>query len=201
MTIIGLCTNNQKKVVELQPVFEQLSLDVKSYADVVGQTIDVVEDGLTYEENAAKKIEAMPAQDSVIWVSDDSGMEVDALGGDPGIYSARFGGEGLTDIQRCDLILEKLGDQETRNAKFVCVIAYQFPGQPIQCCRGEVEGRIALERTGDKGFGYDPIFIPNGHNQTFAVLSKDIKQTISHRARALTQLVSIIKSAQHLQLS
>ena len=150
------------------------------------------ETGTTFEENAA--IKAVSASHQIKGspiLADDSGIEVDALGGAPGVWSARFAGEGADDAaNRTKLLqeLENVTDSGSRSARFCCVMVVAQDGEVIATVRGEVEGTLTMEERGDGGFGYDPIFIPEGHEETFAELSADVKNSISHRARALLQI-------------
>jgi len=148
---------------------------------------DVAEDGDTFEANAALKARGFAAETGLLTVADDSGLEIDALGGAPGIYSARFAGEPPDDEANNALVLERLAGvpDDERTARFRCVIALASPEGLIFTTEGHVEGRIAHEEQGDYGFGYDPLFIPVGYERTFGELGRQIKDSISHRARAL----------------
>ena len=186
-------SNNQKKCNELQTLLHSTTIDVMGYKDVLPDTIDVVEDGLTFEENALKKLRALNSLTADICLADDSGLEVDCLDGQPGIYSARYGGHELTDSQRCDYLLENIKDSPQRSAQFRCVIAIKLPYGPELTFEGNCKGTITYQQQGDHGFGYDPIFVPKGFDQTFAQLGFDVKQTLSHRAKALQQAVMAIE--------
>ena len=186
-------TNNAKKCKELQVILADQSIDVVRYKDILGHKIDVVEDGITFEENALKKVRALSQLKHDIKLADDSGIEVECLDGKPGIYSARYGGEGLTDQERCKYLLHKIKDKTNRKAQFRCVIAMIFPDGTEQLTHGVVKGTLTHELRGDSGFGYDPLFIPNGYKQTFAELGHKTKYEISHRGKALVNASNYIK--------
>ncbi|HVO30765.1 MAG TPA: RdgB/HAM1 family non-canonical purine NTP pyrophosphatase [bacterium] len=149
---------------------------------------EVDETGETFEENAILKARSACAAAGLPALADDSGLEVDALDKRPGVRSARYGGPGLDDRARCALLLRELASvpAEKRTARFVCAIALAEPGGRVRVTRGTVEGRIALTPSGDGGFGYDPLFIPDGFAESFGVLPEETKNRLSHRARALT---------------
>ena len=191
MTTVALCTHNQNKVKELKALLPDFL--VCSYKDVVGCDISVNEDGSTFEENAIKKVEAMPLQKDVIYISDDSGLQVEALNGAPGIYSARLGGDNITSEQQCRIILDRLDDHPIRRAQFVCVIALRFPEVAVFTTRGVVYGTISHQLMGYHGFGYDPIFIPDGYQQTFSQLGDHVKNRLSHRYLAMCEALEILK--------
>ncbi len=184
---VALFSNNKKKLKELSEIFKGMDVDVVSYLDLIGGPIEVCEDGDTFEANAIKKVEALPDRQDVIYVADDSGLMVDALDGAPGIYSARYAGEGASADVLCQKILDDMGESIERTARFVCVIALRFPDGRIETVEGICEGQIAQSVFGDEGFGYDPIFIPDGYAKTFGELSSNIKQALSHRGQALRQ--------------
>ena len=185
-------SNNKKKLSELQDLLSKQSLDVFPYTDILGKTIDVVEDGDTFAKNAAKKVNALAGLVDDIVVADDSGLEVDCMNGKPGVYSARYGGQSLTDYERCDYLLRQIESEQNRSARFVCTIAIKLPKQDIQLLEGVVEGTLDFRLSGESGFGYDPIFIPNGYDQTFAQLGPEVKYKISHRSQALRQVQTLI---------
>ena len=187
-------TNNLKKCSELAHLLSPLNLPVFRYTDGFSDPIDVVEDGTSFAENAIKKVEAIAHLKEHILIADDSGLEIEALNGEPGIYSARYGGESLTDTQRCEHVLKQLSASTNRRANFTCVIALKLPNTPIQTIEGKVFGTLSTTLAGSAGFGYDPIFIPDGHALTFAELGPEIKHSISHRARALALAFEYIKN-------
>ena len=190
MKSLIVATKNPGKVAEIKNRIERLGYEVSSLLD---PTIDVeiIEDAGSFEGNAVKKAVATAAASGIPALADDSGLEVDALDGRPGIYSARYGGPGLDDRGRYEYLLNELKDvpDEKRTARFRAVLAYLAPGEAPQTFAGVLEGKISLVPAGSEGFGYDPVFIPIGYNQTLAELGPDIKNRISHRALALDALV------------
>lgn len=183
-------TRNAHKLVEIRqilgPSFELLDL---SSVPALGE---VEETGTTFEENAALKALAASAHFGGWVLADDSGLEVDALGGAPGVRSARFSGEGATDVTNRALLLEKLATVPAgqRSARFRCVIALARRGEVLAHFSGAVEGAIIQSEKGDGGFGYDPLFVPEGFGETFAELGAETKNRLSHRGRALAALKS-----------
>jgi XTP/dITP diphosphohydrolase len=183
-------TRNAHKLVEIRqilgPSFELLDL---SSVPALGE---VEETGTTFEENAALKALAASAHFGGWVLADDSGLEVDALGGAPGVYSARFSGEGATDVTNRALLLEKLTAVPAgqRSARFRCVIALARGGEVLAHFSGAVEGAIIQSEKGAGGFGYDPLFVPEGFGETFAELGAETKNRLSHRGRALAGLKS-----------
>jgi XTP/dITP diphosphohydrolase len=183
-------TRNAHKLVEIRqilgPSFELLDL---SSVPALGE---VEETGTTFEENAALKALAASAHFDGWVLADDSGLEVDALGGAPGVRSARFSGEGATDVTNRALLLEKLATvpADQRSARFRCVIALARGGEVLAHFSGAVEGAIIQSEKGDGGFGYDPLFVPEGFGETFAELGAETKNRLSHRGRALAALKS-----------
>ncbi|MBL8022277.1 MAG: RdgB/HAM1 family non-canonical purine NTP pyrophosphatase [Leptospirales bacterium] len=194
---LALATNNPHKVRELSRL---LDIALLSPADL-GLRMDVEETGVTFEANAALKSRWLATAANVPAIADDSGIVVDALNGEPGVYSARYGGEGLDDRDRRLLILKNLKgipDHE-RTARYVCVIAVSIPGQQDLLFRGECEGQIIHEERGTGGFGYDPIFLDLETKRTFAELSPAEKDARSHRGRALELFKSwMVKSGADL---
>ena len=187
-------TNNQKKCLELQAILAGYKLDVLRYTDVLDETIDVIEDGDSFEANALKKVNAIAHIENAILIADDSGLEIECLNGEPGIYSARYGGPDLSDAQRCEYVLSNVGNNKNRGAQFRCVIALIFPNGDQYCVEGKVVGELTHEPKGAQGFGYDPLFIPQGYHETFAELGADIKHKISHRGQALAKATELIKA-------
>jgi XTP/dITP diphosphohydrolase len=187
MTELLIATSNAGKVREALPLLDGLPLRWRSLAEFPG-IAEVEETGATFAENAALKATAYAAQTGLWTLADDSGLEVDALGGAPGIFSARYGGKGASDAERIARLLDELsrtGDSE-RRARFVCVIAIADPdARLVNTSTGTCEGSIAFAPRGEGGFGYDPVFIPDGYQESFGELPPELKQRISHRARAL----------------
>ena len=190
MKEILAATNNKHKLEELRTILGQHGIKVLS-ASEAGGVPDVVEDRDTFEGNASKKALETAQEKGMTVFADDSGLEVDALDGAPGIYSARYAGPNKTDKDRYEKLLSELEGVEDRTARFVCVIALASPEGLIGTARGTVEGKIALAPSGEGGFGYDPVFIPNGHDKSFAELGEDIKNSMSHRGNALKKALEL----------
>ena len=180
-----LATNNAGKLAELRPIFASLGLECVSMREA-GVSSDPEETGSTFEENALIKARAAMEASGMPAVADDSGLMVDALDGAPGVMSARFaGGHDVSDADKCAFLLQKMADKEQRSARFVSCIACVFPDGGEITARGECEGSIIRAPRGESGFGYDPVFVPEGYDETFSELGPEIKNGISHRARAL----------------
>ena len=156
---------------------------------------DVEENGATYAENARIKAVAYAARSGLVTLADDSGLEVDALGGEPGIYSARYAGEKATDAERVAFLLRKLEGvaPARRGARFVCVIAIASPEGDVTFCRGECSGVIAAAPRGDMGFGYDPVFLLPDRGLTVAELQPEEKNRVSHRGRAAALARDVVR--------
>jgi len=183
-------TFNPGKVAEVRWLLEQAGWQVLSLAEVCPD-LKLQETGATFEENARQKARAA-AQATHMWtLAEDSGLEVGALGGEPGVISARFGGREASDQERSRAILARMiaVPDEHRRARFRCVMCLIDPAGTEAVFEGVCEGRIAHHLRGASGFGYDPIFIPDGYAQTFAELGMEVKSRISHRAKALQQLI------------
>jgi XTP/dITP diphosphohydrolase len=191
---IVLASQNKKKIAELRTILGEVlpELEVLSLADV-GIEGDIVEDGDTFEANALIKARAAAAS-GYIGVGDDSGLCVEALGGAPGVYSARYAGEHGDDEANLDLVLENMKGKTDRRAAFVCAIACAFPdgSEPI-VCHGRVDGELLEERDGEGGFGYDPIFYYPPFGKSFGVVSAEEKNTVSHRGRALEAFAKALR--------
>lgn len=190
---IVLATQNAGKVRELQAILADLPVEVMSLADFPDLP-EVVEDGQTFAENAIKKAKTICEAAGLLAVADDSGLEVDYLEGAPGIYSARFAGPGKSDLDNNLKLLGLLHDlpKERRTARFRCVIAVAVPKGGVYTAEGSCEGIIGYDMQGDKGFGYDPLFYLPEYDKTFAELDLSLKNTISHRGRALAQVKGIL---------
>ena len=186
MTKLVLASKNPKKLVEMNDILSHLGVEVCSEAEA-GVDVEVEETGTTFEENSLLKARAVMEASGMPAIADDSGLCVDALGGAPGVYSARYGGPELDDAGRYRLLLENLRGQMTRTAKFVSVITCCFPNGDVIFSRGECPGTIAYAPQGEGGFGYDPVFFVPGLKKTFAQLSAEEKNAISHRGKALEQ--------------
>ncbi len=179
-----LASQNQKKLKEMSQILGELGIEVCLQSEV-GVSIDVEETGTTFEENSLLKAKAVMEATGLPAIADDSGLCVDALNGAPGVYSARYGGEGLDDVGRYRLLLENMRGQTPRTARFVSVITCCFPTGEVITARGECEGTIAYAPQGEGGFGYDPIFFIPNLRKTFSQLTADEKNAISHRGVAL----------------
>lgn len=190
-----IATGNPGKLRELRELLYGIPFDILSPAEA-GVGSDVCEDGNTYEENAILKATTLAQRSKLLALADDSGLEVDALGGVPGIRSARFGGEGITDAQRNTILLERLTAVpfQQRTARFKCTMAIADPGGKVKTCDGVCEGFIALKPAGSLNFGYDPIFYLPGLDKTMAELSAEIKNQISHRALAAAKARKLLES-------
>ena len=180
-----LASKNQHKLVELSAILSQHGFEIALESEY-GLDIDVEETGTTFEENSFLKAQAVMKASGLPVLADDSGLMVEALGGAPGVYSARYGNKS-SDQERTAFLLEnmKTVPEEKRTAKFVCVITCLWPDGRKIVARGECPGRIAFQPHGENGFGYDPVFYLPEKDKTYAQLSSDEKNAISHRARAL----------------
>lgn len=182
-----VATTNAGKAIELAGLLAGVGVRLLSLAEF--PHVEAVEEtGATFAENAAIKATFYGRLFGKMTLADDSGLEVDALGGAPGVHSARYAGEGASDSRRVARLLEELAQSGARDrrARFVCVVAiYETATGELRLFRGVCEGRIAAQPCGANGFGYDPIFIPDGYDESFAQLPSRVKQQISHRARAL----------------
>ena len=179
-----LASKNAHKLVEMRDILSQLGVEVVLESEV-GVDVDVEETGATFEENAFLKARAVMEASGLPAIADDSGLCVDALNGAQGVYSARYGGEGLDDTGRYWLLLENMKGQMPRTAKFVSVITCCFPNGDVLTARGECPGTIAFAPQGEGGFGYDPVFFVPPLKKTFAQLTAEEKNAISHRGKAL----------------
>lgn len=198
-----LASQNKNKIKEINAILEKFDMSVISRDDAGLPTDDVVEDGTTFEENSLIKAAAIRKMiedggfdeymESPI-IADDSGLMVDALDGAPGVYSARYAGEDCTFADNNNKMLGELQGIpfDKRTACFITVITMLYPDESKIVARGECPGHIALDFQGEGGFGYDPIFIPDGYDKTFSELGTDFKNKISHRARALQKLEELL---------
>lgn len=179
-----LATQNPKKKAEMSAILSALGVEIVTEEEL-GVHVEVEETGTTFAENAALKAKAVMEATGLPAIGDDSGLCVDAMNGAPGVYSARYGGEGLSDGERCRLVLEAMAGQTDRRAHFETVICCAIPGGDWFAARGECHGTIAYAPRGDNGFGYDPIFFLTEQRKTFAQLTAEEKAAISHRGNAL----------------
>lgn len=196
MTKLLVATHNQGKVVELQNMLAEAGIQCISLRDL-GVSYDVEETGTTFAENAVLKATEYANYTGMLTLADDSGLEVDALDGAPGVYTARYGGKEISQPERNQLLLDNLVTIPTaaRTARFRCVVALTAAnGELIATADGTLEGAIALEPAGDGGFGYDPVFLLPERGITLAQLTKDDKSLISHRGRAFRQIVPLIEA-------
>lgn len=193
LTVV-IASSNKGKISEINAIFSGLGCEVKSIYDVFDSVSDVEETGQTFEENALLKIRHLPDHPNYIYLSDDSGLEIAALNGAPGIYSARYAGTGATSEQLCQKVLTELQTISDRAAQFRSVIALKFPGGRLETCNGIVKGHITRHMAGTGGFGYDPVFIPEGKTITFAQMPAAEKNRISHRYRALKKAQALIEA-------
>ena len=182
-------THNANKLSEIQKLLGH-AFEISGLTDI-GCEEDIPETGTTLHANALIKAEYVAEHYKINCFADDTGLEVEALNGDPGIFSARYAGEPPDSERNIDLLLTNLENQQNRNARFKTVIALII-GQDIHYFEGIVEGTILQERTGDKGFGYDVIFEPKGYDKSFAQMTMEEKNSISHRGIAVSKLVSFL---------
>ena len=196
MKKLVFASNNAHKLEEIRAILGA-QYEVKSLKDI-GCEVDIPETGSTFRENALQKATYVKEHFGFDCFADDSGLQVEALGGEPGVYSARYAVkngvqvEGNKDDANMNVLLEKLANEENRKACFRTSIALIFEGKTY-FFDGTVEGRIIREKRGDGGFGYDPIFIPDGYDKTFAELGNEVKNGISHRARAVAKLADFLR--------
>ena len=194
---IVLATRNKKKIEEIRRITADLPISILSL-DNFPDCPETVEDTDTFEGNAVKKASEVCAFTGKPALADDSGLEVDALGGAPGVFSARYAGatEGRIDVKNCEKLLSELKNvpDEKRGARFVCYMALAFPDGSVKTFFGYAEGCIGREPKGKMGFGYDPVLIPKNYNKTFAEMSGDEKDRLSHRGKALLKLATTLQS-------
>ncbi len=194
ITKLVVASHNDGKVAEIKTLLEPLHIEVLSAKEL--RLGDVEETGKTFEENAKLKANALSLMCGLPCLADDSGLCVDALDGRPGVYSARYAPN--RDFKTgMEMLLKEMSESKSkdRKAHFCCCLALACPNEKVKIFEGKVEGKIAEEPKGEKGFGYDPIFIPEGYEQTFAELGDDVKNQISHRRLALEKLIKEIKEA------
>ena len=195
-----LATRNAKKLAELDRLLASAGLDVEILgSDAFSDLPEIEETGSTFAENSLIKARAVAAHTGLIAIADDSGLCVDALDGQPGIYSARWAGSGATDESNLDLVLEQIRDVERaqRTAHFACAAALVLPSGQEYVVQGQVNGVLLTQRRGAGGFGYDPIFLPDGFDITTAEMTSDQKDAISHRGQAMRALVPLIQDHVH----
>lgn len=181
-----LASKNKKKLEEMNLLLSKMGVEVCSEAEA-GVDVEVEETGTTFEENSLLKAKAVMEASDMPAIADDSGLCVDALNGAPGVYSARYGGPGLTDEERYQLLLENMRGQMPRTAKFVSVITCCFPNGDVLTARGECPGTIAFVPMGNDGFGYNPVFFVPEKKKTFAQMTLEERSSISHRGKAMRE--------------
>ena len=188
--VIVAATQNKHKIEEIEAITRQFGMSIISRDEAGVPKVDIVEDGETFEENSYKKAYEIMKLCGRITIADDSGLEVDCLDGAPGVYSARFAGVDGDDDANNKKLTELIKDvpYEERTGRVVSVITMVFPDGEAIVARGEVEGHLLLEKRGQNGFGYDPLFVPQGYDETFGEIDPKIKNMISHRAGALAEL-------------
>lgn len=190
---VVLATGNQGKVREFSKLLDGVFENVISLKELDSPP-EVIEDGDTFHHNALKKAREIAQYSGKLSLADDSGLEVAALDGEPGVYSARYSGEGATDQSNIDKLLSELGDNPNRKARFVCVLALVDPSGKELVVEGFCEGKILETQRGEGGFGYDPVFYLPDRELTMAEIDPEIKNQISHRANALKKLKSLLQS-------
>jgi len=183
-----IATGNPGKITEIQELLTGFPIEIKSLADF-GPIPEVAEDGETFDENAYKKASFTAKILGIPALADDSGLMVEALGGAPGVLSARYAGENATDAQRVAKLLKEMKDQTHRKAAFECVISIAVPSGPALTYEARCEGLIAEQPTGQSGFGYDPLFFYPPLNKTFGQMTIAEKSQVSHRGKALQELI------------
>lgn len=189
MAHIVVATKNAHKVEEFRRLLADQDVELLSLADFPGAP-EVEENGTTFAENASLKAAAASSYCDAAAFADDSGLEVEALDGRPGVYSSRY---APTDPERIEKLLKELDGVENRRARFVCAIAIAFNGEVLEVFEGEVKGTITLAPRGKDGFGYDPVFLPDGYDKTFAELTGEEKNQISHRANAFAKALEFVE--------
>jgi len=192
--VIVLATRNKKKIEEIKRIIEGTSISIQTLADFPSLP-EVEEDGTTFEANAVKKALSVTRHTGKPALADDSGLEVYAINGAPGTLSSRYAGEGAGDRKNIEKLLYEMHsiDNGKRDARFVCCLALAFPDGGVKTFLGYVEGRVGREPRGAKGFGYDPVFYPEGQTRTFAEMDDEEKDALSHRGKALRELQRYIR--------
>ena len=193
---IVLATRNKKKVEEIKRVIGDMPITILTIDDFPGCP-EVEEEGDTFQENAVKKAIAVAHYTGKPSLADDSGLEVYMLNNAPGILSSRYSGENADDSKNIEKLLHEMRSiiDEKRNARFVCCLALAFPDGRLEIFAGQAEGKIGREQKGSYGFGYDPIFYPKGHDRTFAEMTANEKDSVSHRGKALREFQNYLKSS------
>jgi XTP/dITP diphosphohydrolase len=201
MSRLLIATNNRGKLAELRHIFQGLPCEIVSPSDI-GLDLDVPETGSTFEENATIKSIAFAEASGLLTLADDSGLEVEALDGKPGVLSARYAGDNATDADRVNFLLSQMTDipKEKRQARFRSVIAITTPEDlHTELCSGECRGVITFEPKGENGFGYDPVFSLPQLEKTMAEISKEMKNSLSHRGQAARNAIPVLKNLLNIQ--
>ncbi len=189
-------SQNKKKIIEMEQITKEFGMAIIPRDEAGVPNIEVIEDGNTFEENSYIKAKQIMDISGEITIADDSGLEVDCIGGAPGVYSARFAGEGCSDEDNNEKLKSLIKDVpfEKRTGRFVSVITMVFPDGRVISARGEIEGHILVEEKGMGGFGYDPLFQPLGYDISFGEFSPIEKNEISHRGKALRKLKELLEN-------
>jgi XTP/dITP diphosphohydrolase len=195
MKKIIFATGNKDKMREIREIMADVDVEIASMKEA-GISLDILEDGQTFEENALIKARAVAAHTDAIVLADDSGLEIDYLNKEPGVYSARYMGEDTPYTVKNQALLDRLSGvpKEQRTARFVCAIAAVLPDKTELVTRQTMEGYIGETPEGENGFGYDPIFYPDGYNCSSAALSPEQKNAISHRGKALRTMKELLQA-------
>lgn len=193
MIKIIFATGNMDKMREIREIMADMDAEIYSMKEA-GISVDIVEDGKTFEENALIKARAVAAYTDAVVLADDSGLEIDYLNGEPGVYSARYLGEDTSYTIKNQALIDRLAgvEKERRTARFVCAIAAVLPDKSELVTRQTMEGFIGEAPEGENGFGYDPIFYPDGYGCSSAALSREQKNAISHRGKALRSIKELL---------
>lgn len=188
-------TTNKNKVREFQKILQEAGSEIVIVPqNTISGLPEIIEDGKTFKENAMKKAREISKFTDMAVIADDSGLAVDALDGAPGIYSARYAGEGANDSEKIAKLLKNMKGISNREAKFVCVAAIACKGKEIAHFTGEIRGTIAEEPSGTNGFGYDPVFLPENSSRTFAEYSDAEKNAVSHRGKAMRAAAEFLRN-------
>ncbi len=189
ISMLVIATTNENKLAEFKEILKDSKIEIKSLTDF-GPIPEVIEDGATFDDKAYKKAHHTARVLGLPAIADDSGLVVDALGGSPGVYSARYAGKNATDAENCAKLLQDLSGKKDRKAHFSCVLSIAVPSGPALTYEGRCDGVILQEPKGNSGFGYDPLFYYEKFGKTFAELSMQEKNKVSHRGRALNEVKS-----------
>lgn len=187
-----IASNNKHKIYEIKKILGEKFSEILSLKEA-GIDHETIEDGSTFLENARKKATEIAEISGCVSLADDSGICIDYLGGEPGVFSARWSGEHGNDEANNDLLLKKLYGVSDRGAHYTCAMVLAYPDGRLIEAEGYLYGNITHERRGSRGFGYDPLFVPDGEERTVAEMTDDEKNAISHRARALSSLIEKIR--------